>query len=455
VALPTRLLSGISNLAVHGELFDAASQQRLGRRLMNELPSAEDDRRRIAVVETKDQGTTFVLTDALLNRGWTVLPVPRHKSVSVKDALLAAGFRYVARTTSAGLSIGYFEDKERSFSGAVLPGLCFSTSGTTGLPKLVPFDINQVNFIGSAVGEVLCYQADDIVLSPLPVGFDYGFYQAVLAARASSSLAFADAVTFPADFVSSAQRLRATVLPVTPALARRILAVLDSSEERLTDVRMVTSTGSDLPPGLVARLQTAMPNAQIVPMYGMTECKRISISTAASVRRFPGSCGLPLPGTQVEIVESSEAIAAPDGVGEIVVSGPHVTLGYLGSTEPTGGVLRTGDLGRMGSDGELYHLGRLSVDFVKFHDERVGLLDIERTIGEVLGHRSIRIVPRRATDGSVEGFDVEHESALESADVAAVERVVHSMFGSHVSRALRLHCVDSIALTENGKVVRE
>jgi long-chain acyl-CoA synthetase len=96
--------------------------------------------------------------------------------------------------------------------------------------------------------------------------------------------------------------------------------------------------------------------------YGLTECSGC-VTTSSPRTRRTGSVGRPIPGVMVSVDGSVDQ--APEGEGEVVVSGPGVMEGYhnlLGETVETiteRGALRTGDLGRVDADGYLYITGTL------------------------------------------------------------------------------------------------
>ena len=99
----------------------------------------------------------------------------------------------------------------------------------------------------------------------------------------------------------------------------------------------------------------------------------------------PGSCGVPLPRTIVEIVSPrSRTLLSAGECGEICVSGPQVMLGYWREAEATrncliGGRLHTGDLGSMDADGFLYFVDRLK-EVISVHGYKVYPRNVEDAI---------------------------------------------------------------------------
>jgi acyl-coenzyme A synthetase/AMP-(fatty) acid ligase len=149
---------------------------------------------------------------------------------------------------------------------------------------------------------------------------------------------------------------------------------------------MVTNTGADLPAAMCARLREAVPGLRVHAMFGLTECKRVSIAEPDLDRTRPGSVGKPLPDTEVSIVDD-HGTPVPAGVeGELVVRGPNVMCGYWKAPELNAlryrtdeygvRVLYTGDRAKLDADGYLYFLGR-DDDVYKQQGVRVSTAEIE------------------------------------------------------------------------------
>jgi acyl-CoA synthetase (AMP-forming)/AMP-acid ligase II len=168
---------------------------------------------------------------------------------------------------------------------------------------------------------------------------------------------------------------------------------------------MLTTTGAAMPPATAAALRRAVPWLDVRIMYGLTECKRVSIMPAGEETRRPGSSGRPLPGTSVRVLGPDGAERRPGAIGELVVRGPHVMAGYWRREELTrtrfrpdgvgGRELRTGDYGWLDEDGYVYVQGRRD-DVYKERGFRVSTTEIEAAAAEVPGVRLAAVLPPSA-----------------------------------------------------------
>src|SRR6266568_911755 len=221
----------------------------------------------------------------------------------------------------------------------------------------------------------------------------------LLCAIAGATLVLADD-TVNAMLVADIRRHGATVVPVVPALAE-MLVRLAARDPKPSDVRLFTNTGETLPPALIARLRERFPGAGVQLMFGLTECKRVSILDVDGDLAKPGSVGTPLDGTEVRIVDDVGRAAETGVLGEIVVTGPHVMAGYWHAPELTerlfrvergGSSLYTGDIGHLDADGHLYFHGRRDHIF-KQRGMRTSVAEIEAATRDIPGVAAAVVVP--------------------------------------------------------------
>ncbi|HEU5303236.1 MAG TPA: long-chain fatty acid--CoA ligase [Gemmatimonadales bacterium] len=181
----------------------------------------------------------------------------------------------------------------------------------------------------------------------------------------------------PQETLRAIARKRVTMLIGVPTLFRALTECPAIARYDLSSLKISVS-GGDALPGAVQEKFVRLSGCPLGEGYGLTECAPVAAATnpLEGIER-PGSCGLPLPRTTVEIRSAPEPwIGLPVGeVGEICVSGPQVMLGYWRQPAATAeclssGRLRTGDLGRLDADGFLYFVGRLK-DVIAVHGYKV------------------------------------------------------------------------------------
>ena len=136
----------------------------------------------------------------------------------------------------------------------------------------------------------------------------------------------------------------------------------------------------------IKELQKLFPGVQVFPMYGLTECKRVSIMLPEEIDTHENSVGRALDGTEVW-AESPEGLRLPSGeVGEFIVRGPNVGLGYWRAPEETAKryriqedgtrLLVTGDYGAVDAAGFLHFHAR-SDFMIKHRGHRMSPVEIE------------------------------------------------------------------------------
>lgn len=284
---------------------------------------------------------------------------------------------------------------------AVDPVCLIYTSGSTGLPKAVVSTHAQVVFAAQAIQSQLCYRADDVVFSPLPLSFDYGAYQLFLAALAGAHVRLGTAADAGPALLRTLRQSGTTVLPAVPSLAAGLARLLEMYGGTVP-LRLLTNTGAAMPGPTLDVLRKHLPDLRVQLMFGLTECKRVSIMPPDEDLRRPGSCGLPLPGTEVLVLDDDGNPLPRNTVGELVVRGPHVMAGYwrrpelnrlrFRLAEGLFPQLHSGDYGWLDDDGYLYFTGRRD-DIFKSRGFRVSATEIETAAMHVPGVAAAAVLP--------------------------------------------------------------
>ena len=210
-----------------------------------------------------------------------------------------------------------------------------TTSGTSDAPKVVELGADAIRWSALATSAALGAGPGDRWLCCVPTSGVAGL--AVLARAWHTGLPVEVHDRFDPAAVAEAAG-RATLVSLVPAMLRRLLAAGDEPAR----FRRVLLGGGPIPAGLAA--EASRRGVHLVRTYGLTET-------------FGGMVhdGHPLDGAEV-------AVDGPEG--ELLVRGPMLFRRYRGDPERTAAVLRdgwlrTGDLGRLGTDGRLTVLGRV------------------------------------------------------------------------------------------------
>ena len=200
----------------------------------------------------------------------------------------------------------------------------------------------------------------DQLLWPLPMFHSFAHSLCVLGVLAAGARAH---ILADEDLLAALRHREPTMLAGVPTTYHRLAAAAraDTSPEIGSRLRVAVTAGAPCPPALRAEI-TALLGVPLINAYGSTEtCGMIAV-TRPGDPYVPGSCGPPLPGVDVRLVDPRTLADAPEGSeGEIWVRGPNLMLGYHDPAVRsfTDGWYRTGDLGRCAGPGHLAVTGRV------------------------------------------------------------------------------------------------
>ncbi|WP_456285478.1 long-chain-fatty-acid--CoA ligase [Microbacterium sp. JZ70] len=242
------------------------------------------------------------------------------------------------------------------------------TSGTTGDPKGAA--LTHRNLLANAAQARawtpgVARGEGTVVYAVLPMFHAYGLTLCLTFAMSQA----ARLVLFPKfdpDMVLTVTRRHpATVLPLVPPIAERLLKRAREKGVSLAGTRIGVSGAMALDEQLVVPWEEET-GGYLVEGYGLSECSPVLIVNPVSENRKAGAIGLPLPGTEVRVADPDDPSrdAAPGAPGELLVRGPQVFGGYYGRPEATAAVFhedwfRTGDVVTMDEDGFISIVDRI------------------------------------------------------------------------------------------------
>lgn len=275
------------------------------------------------------------------------------------------------------------------------------TSGSTGEPKGVMSAHHNVAFAASSIIHYLQNVPEDIVMVVSPLSFDYGLYQLLMVFKFGGTLVLEKGFTYPVQILQLMQKEKVTGFPGVPTVFALLLQ-MDLTAYDLSSLRYITNTAAALPPSHIARIGEIFPWATMYSMYGLTETKRTLYLPPDQIKKRPGSVGIAIPGTEVWLEDENGNRLGPDEVGELVVRGGHVMMGYWERPEATAQRYRpgplpgervcySGDLFRMDEEGYLYFVGRKD-DIIKSRGEKVAPKEVENVLYSLPGVTEVAVI---------------------------------------------------------------
>jgi long-chain acyl-CoA synthetase len=334
------------------------------------------------------------------------------------------------------------------------------TSGSTGNPKGVM--LTHLNMVSAAtsITTYLENTPDDIILNVLPLSFDYGLYQVLMALKFGGTVVLERSFAYPHAVMQRVVDQHVTGLPLVPTMLAMLLQ-MDLTKYDLSRLRYVTNTGAALPVDHIRRLHGLLPHVAIYSMYGLTECKRVSYLPPDQIDVRPDSIGRGMPNEEVYIVDDAGGRVGPGVVGELVVRGSNVMKGYWELSEETERVLKpgplpgervlyTGDLFRADDEGYLYFVGRRD-DIIKSRGEKVSPREVENVLCK---HPAVAEAAVVGVDDEILGQAIKAVVALRQGCTITERELLHHA-ASHLEDFMVPKIVelrDELPRTSNGKI---
>lgn len=282
------------------------------------------------------------------------------------------------------------------------PAAILYTSGSTGTPKGVVVSHSNLLHGALSVNSYLHQRPDDVILSVLPWSFDAGLSQLTSGLFAGATLVLTDFLRGK-DVANLCLQHRVTSMTAVPPLWRQI-ADAEWPTMPYGGLRVFANTGGHMPRSLLRQLRELFPQARPYLMYGFTEAFRSTYLDPGEVSQRPDSVGKAVPHASLAIIAADGSRCGPYQTGELVHSGPLVTLGYWNDPaatakkfrplpEATDGSLAawSGDHVYQDEDGFIYFVGRID-GMIKSSGYRLNHEEIEEAILEFGAVREVSII---------------------------------------------------------------
>lgn len=370
----------------------------------------------------------------VLYSGCAYVPLnPKHPVKRLENIIKSAGISTIIFDESENINIQEFLNSIGNIKNVIIPGkdtdnvnplsgpvpvrsndlaYIMFTSGSTGEPKGVMVSHANVCSHIKNMTDMYDFSPSDRLSQTFDLSFDPSvsdmfcawFNGATLCALSNDDMYCAS------DFI---QREGITFWASVPTLGNFMLKLGKLEPNAFPSLKWSTFCGEPFPQSLANQWSTAAPNSTIENLYGPTEAtvyvtryiyRKSEHSTKYSNSIVP--IGLPLPGLFAVIVDENLQAVKDGEVGELCISGPQVTLGYINDETKTDSVFvnmpweknyqgkwyRTGDLSFVNKNSDIECLGRIDSQ-IKIGGQRIELGEIEAVLREITGTNEVVVVP--------------------------------------------------------------
>ena len=278
------------------------------------------------------------------------------------------------------------------------PAFVLPTGGTTGTPKAVT--LSHRNLLSQAwqlMHWSRSHHGEETILAVLPFFHSYGLSSSVLMGFALGATLILHHRFRSQSVLRLIEQHRPTVFLAVPAMLAAMNKDLRTQKKDLSSLQRVISGGAPLSQTISDEFHAAS-GAQIVEGYGLSEASPVTHAGPVDGMVVSGSIGLPLPDTDARIVDRETGRnEMPTGeVGELIVRGPQIMLGYWHNQDATDQVIRdgwlhTGDLATVNELGYFKIVDRIK-DLIITSGFNVYPGDVEEVLRTYPGVKDVAVV---------------------------------------------------------------
>jgi len=382
---------------------------------------------RIGIYSNKDTQQVLAIL-ALLSTPYIIVPITRFlKAEQVEYIIDDAGIEVIItdKTKLKNIQETHFEGKivtfeplheelvsfkeiykcfNPRFHATIDPNLTAIITysfGSDGSQKGIMMSHQSLAEGARVVSDYLGLVSEDIISGLLSFNLDYGLNQIFCTLQVHATLALHKFI-LPSDFFAHLLRDRVTVLAMMPV---HIGKMFDEDPHRLPTsnqldhVRIITSSGGNITPKMVKKVDDYFKPARFYSMHGLTEALRSTYLDPAQIHRRPTSIGKAIPEVNIYVMNERGEACQPKEVGELIHRGCCIYQGYWNSPQetqkrfksieilrkiipidnPNETVIASGDYVYADEEGYLYLVGRID-DMIKTNGYRVSPKEIEDVV---------------------------------------------------------------------------
>ncbi|MRH92329.1 AMP-binding protein [Nocardia sp. SYP-A9097] len=271
------------------------------------------------------------------------------------------------------------------------------TSGTTGRPKGVLLSHGNYAWNCANLDAVVPTAATDCTLVVAPLFHTAPFGCFVLRTLLCGGTTVVSRAFDPERMLEDLVAHQVTTVFAVPAMMQSITRSPRFATADLSRLRVAVIAGASASAELIERFLER--DVDLRNGYGLTETLFLTCDPAGQTSVSPGSVGMPLPHTEVRVVDirSGLPLTVPGATGEVCVRGPNVCAGYWRyphSAAPAvdaDGWFHTGDVGYLDGGGRLFLVDRLK-DMIIVGGDNVYSAEVEQALAGFPGLIEIAVV---------------------------------------------------------------
>ncbi|MBO9129444.1 long-chain-fatty-acid--CoA ligase [Bacillus sp. 165] len=236
------------------------------------------------------------------------------------------------------------------------------TSGTTGKPKGAMLSHRNLASNAASLSRLTEMTEEDRIIAVLPMFHVFCMTICIIMPIACGATIVIVPKFSPAEVINTIRKEKATLFAGVPTMFSFMFQLPGATAEDVSSIRACFSGGASIPVELLHRFEEKY-NVHILEGFGLSETAPVTAFNPLRGIRKPGSVGVDIPEVKNKVVDLNGREVPRGEIGELIVQGPNVMMGYLGMPEATASALKngwfyTGDLARMDEEGYIYIVDR-------------------------------------------------------------------------------------------------
>ncbi|PGL72943.1 long-chain-fatty-acid--CoA ligase [Bacillus sp. AFS055030] len=296
------------------------------------------------------------------------------------------------------------------------------TSGTTGKPKGAMLSHRNLISNAQSIVELVEFNKNDRILAVLPM-----FHVFCLSICVNTSIMCGANIVIvprfsPSEVINTIFNEQVTLFAGVPTMYNFLLQLEEYSAEYFASIRACFSGGASMPVELLQRFEEKYKTI-ILEGFGLSETAPVTAFNPLKGEKKQGSVGINIPGVINKVVDKNGFEVPRGEIGELIVKGPNVMIGYLGMAEETAKVIKndwfyTGDLAKMDEDGYIYIVDRIK-DMIIVGGYNVYPREVEEVIYQhpAIVEAAVIGIPDKDYGQIVKAFVVSNEEFITNDDI--------------------------------------